>query len=61
MQLAIYLSALIRSVIALHDLINNRIQYGENGTDMEEEKKEETEKSGDSKEKADAATKNEKK
>lgn len=44
MQLAIYLSALIRSVIALHDLINNRIRYGENGTDMEEEKKEETEK-----------------
>lgn len=33
MQLAIYLSALIRSVIALHDLINNRIRYGENGTD----------------------------
>eukprot|EP00529_Nitzschia_sp_RCC80_P026003 CAMPEP_0113495570 /NCGR_PEP_ID=MMETSP0014_2-20120614/29677_1 /TAXON_ID=2857 /ORGANISM="Nitzschia sp." /LENGTH=354 /DNA_ID=CAMNT_0000389471 /DNA_START=40 /DNA_END=1104 /DNA_ORIENTATION=- /assembly_acc=CAM_ASM_000159 len=31
MQLAIYLAALIRSVIALHDLINNRIQYGENG------------------------------
>jgi len=44
MQLAIYLSALIRSVIALHDLINNRIRYGENGIDMEEEKKEETEK-----------------
>lgn len=44
MQLAIYLSALIRSVIALHDLINNRIRYGEDGIDMEEEKKEETEK-----------------
>jgi len=43
MQLAIYLSALIRSVIALHDLINNRIRYGENGIDMEEE----TEKAGD--------------
>jgi len=42
MQLAIYLSALIRSVIALHDLINNRIRYGEDGIDMEEEKKEET-------------------
>ena len=54
MQLAIYLSALIRSVIALHDLINNRIQYGENGIEMEEEKKEETENSkaeGDGKEK----------
>lgn len=33
MQLAIYLAALIRSVIALHDLIHNRITYGENGTD----------------------------
>ena len=46
MQLAIYLSALIRSVIALHDLINNRIQYGDNGMGMDdeagEEKKEET-------------------
>jgi 26S proteasome regulatory subunit N8 len=46
MQLAIYLSALIRSVIALHDLINNRIRYGENGTDSQledgEEKKEES-------------------
>merc|ERR1719464_71150 len=41
MHLAIYLSALIRSVIALHDLINNRIRYGEDGIDMEEEKKEE--------------------
>jgi len=41
MQLAIYLSALIRSVIALHDLINNRIRFGE--TDIEEEKKEDTE------------------
>eukprot|EP00536_Pseudo-nitzschia_multiseries_P011604 jgi/Psemu1/206303/e_gw1.405.33.1 len=65
MQLAIYLAALIRSVIALHDLINNRIRYGENGTDIEEEKKEESEKEkssddddkdksgGDSKEKKD--------
>jgi len=53
MQLAIYLSALIRSVIALHDLINNRIRFGENGTDMEEEKKEEKAKaSEDGKDKA---------
>merc|ERR1712137_1013076 len=29
MQMAIYLSALIRSVIALHDLVNNKIRYGE--------------------------------
>ena len=44
MHMAIYLSALIRSVIALHDLVNNRIQYGQDGMDMEkeEEKKEET-------------------
>lgn len=41
MHLAIYLSTLIRSVIALHDLINNRIRYGEDGIDIEEEKKEE--------------------
>jgi 26S proteasome regulatory subunit N8 len=43
MHMAIYLSALIRSVIALHDLVNNRIQYGQDGMDMEkeEEKKEE--------------------
>jgi 26S proteasome regulatory subunit N8 len=69
MQLAIYLSALIRSVIALHDLINNRIRYGENGTDMEEEKKEETEKEKvaeegkdkNSKEKTDGDTKKEEK
>jgi 26S proteasome regulatory subunit N8 len=29
MHMAIYLSALIRSVIALHDLVNNKIRYGE--------------------------------
>lgn len=42
MHLAIYLAALTRSVIALHDLINNRIQYGEDGMgrEVEEEKKE---------------------
>jgi 26S proteasome regulatory subunit N8 len=41
MQLAVYLAALIRSVIALHDLINNRIRYGEDGMGaFEEEKKE---------------------
>ena len=45
MQMAIYLSALIRSVIALHDLVNNRIENSEDGTEApdakEEEKKEE--------------------
>jgi 26S proteasome regulatory subunit N8 len=44
MHMAIYLSALIRSVIALHDLVNNKIRYGEHGTELEgkddEEKKE---------------------
>jgi len=44
MQMAIYLSALIRSVIALHDLVDNRIQHGDNGMEKdfgkEEEKKE---------------------
>jgi 26S proteasome regulatory subunit N8 len=58
MQLAIYLAALIRSVIALHDLINNRIQYGEDGIGgvLDEEKKEEfttdDKKEQDSKDKA---------
>lgn len=49
MHMAIYLSALIRSVIALHDLVNNKIQYGEQEEEtvaetklVEEEKKEET-------------------
>lgn len=60
MQLAVYLAALIRSVIALHDLINNRIQYGEDGMGgaLEEEKKEDApadkkEKGKESKDKAD--------
>lgn len=38
MHMAIYLSALIRSVIALHDLVNNKIMYGQEDTG--EEKKE---------------------
>lgn len=44
MYMVIYLSALIRSVIALHDLVNNKIRYmeDEQTTDMKgEEKKEE--------------------
>lgn len=44
MHMVIYLSALIRSVIAIHDLINNKIRYGEDGAEQdgtkEEEKKE---------------------
>ena len=49
MQMAIYLSALIRSVIALHDLVNNRIHHGDTGTDGEaskEEEKKEDDKAG---------------
>jgi 26S proteasome regulatory subunit N8 len=34
MHMAIYLSALIRCVLALHDLINNKIHYGDNGNDI---------------------------
>ena len=61
MHMAIYLSALIRSVLAIHDLINNKIRYGENddvpdsnnsGSGEEEKKeddKKETEKIKDSK------------
>ncbi|GAX23657.1 26S proteasome regulatory subunit N8 [Fistulifera solaris] len=45
LEMALYLAALIRSVIALHDLVNNKIRYGEDGTALllkeEEEKKEE--------------------
>jgi 26S proteasome regulatory subunit N8 len=46
MHMAIYLGALIRSVMALHDLVNNKIRHGvgndelENGDDDGEEKKE---------------------
>jgi 26S proteasome regulatory subunit N8 len=50
MHMAMYLGALIRSVIALHDLIDNRIQFGENGNELEkeEEKKEEATESKES-------------
>ena len=37
MHMVIYLSALIRSVIALHNLVNNKIKY--NADTEEEEKK----------------------
>jgi 26S proteasome regulatory subunit N8 len=39
MHMAIYLSALIRSVIAIHDLINNKIRYGDDGMDNGEDEK----------------------
>lgn len=38
MHMAIYLSALIRSVIALHDLVNNKIQYGQLEEELKKEK-----------------------
>lgn len=47
MHLAIYLAALIRSVIALHDLINNRIQYGEDGAVSNDDNKDGEEKKED--------------
>ena len=53
MHMAIYLSALIRSVIALHDLVNNKIRYGEHGTELDDEKEDEKkEETADSKKKA---------
>lgn len=55
MLAAIYLASIIRTVIALHDLINNKIRYGEDGTEkpkeapakLEEEKKEDSAKAGE--------------
>jgi 26S proteasome regulatory subunit N8 len=61
MHMAIYLSALIRSVIALHDLVNNKIRYGEQGTELEnsgEEKKEDSKDSKPANKKGDKKTKN---
>lgn len=50
MLAAIYLASIIRTVIALHDLINNKIRYAEDGTEQQqketkttdEEKKDDT-------------------
>jgi 26S proteasome regulatory subunit N8 len=39
MHMAIYLAALIRTVIALHDLVNNKIRYGEDGMEEQDEEK----------------------
>ena len=65
MHMAIYLAALIRSVIALHDLVNNKIRYGQDGmVDKEEEKKEEAaeakKKEKEEKEEKEAAAKDKK-
>lgn len=42
MHMVIYLSALIRSVIALHDLVNNKIKYNLEGGGLEEEDQKKT-------------------
>ena len=62
MHMAIYLASLIRSVIALHDLVNNKIQYGEDGMGDdkaadEEEKKEDKPSEGSKKEETTEAKK----
>lgn len=65
MHVVIYLSALIRSVIALHDLVSNKIKYldEEDGKDVEEKKvedeirKEDKSKSTDTKEELTTKTK----
>jgi 26S proteasome regulatory subunit N8 len=43
MHMNIYIASLIRSVIALHNLVNNKIRYGEDGVETvkDEEKKDE--------------------
>ena len=42
MHMVIYLSALIRSVIALHDLVNNKIKYNLEEGDLEDDRKKKT-------------------
>ena len=52
MHLIIYLSSLVRSVISLHDLVNNKIKYKDIDEleDKEEKAKEESEKAAAAKE-----------
>lgn len=38
LHMSMYLAALIRGVIALHDLVNNKIRYGDDGSEGELEK-----------------------
>jgi len=51
MHMVIYLSSLIRSVIALHDLVSNKITYMDKDDGDAEEKGKETEKKAEEKEK----------
>ena len=53
MHMVIYLSALIRSVIALHDLVNNKIKYNLEEGDLEEDRKNKTAAGKDASEKDD--------
>lgn len=41
MYMAMYIASIIRAVIALHDLVQNKIRYGQDGLEDQEEKKEE--------------------
>jgi 26S proteasome regulatory subunit N8 len=47
MHMAIYIASLIRTVIALHDLVNNKIRYGEDGMEEQQEVAAEEKKSDD--------------
>jgi 26S proteasome regulatory subunit N8 len=49
LYMAIYLASLIRSVIALHDLVNNKIRYGEDGTEYQQQQQDEEKKDDDKK------------
>jgi 26S proteasome regulatory subunit N8 len=60
MYMAIYIASLIRTVIALHNLVNNKIRYGDDGMEEQEEHSEEK-KSEEKDAKTDTASKNEKK
>ena len=40
--MAMYIAALVRGILALHDLINNKLRYGPDGMVDQEEKKQET-------------------
>lgn len=57
MSLAIYLASIIRSVVALHNLINNKLVNKEREKSAEEKEKERERESKDAKEKKGAASK----
>lgn len=57
MHMAIYLASLIRTVIALHDLVNNKIRYGADGIEDEQDEAEEEKKSDEKDAKKDEKSK----